>query len=31
MLEEEYQRLGVPEPWSQIMRHFLEGVVRMVP
>jgi hypothetical protein len=30
MLEEEYQRLGVPEPWSQKIRHLLEGVVRMV-
>jgi hypothetical protein len=30
MLEEEYQWLGVPGPWSQKIRHFLEGVVRMV-
>jgi hypothetical protein len=30
MLEEEFQRLSVPEPWSQEIRHRLDGVVRLV-
>ncbi|MCA1696617.1 MAG: transposase, partial [Actinobacteria bacterium] len=29
-LAEEYQRLGVPMPWSEKIRHLLEGVVRLV-
>jgi hypothetical protein len=30
MLEEEYRRLGVPEPWGEKIRHLLTGVVRLV-
>ncbi|HWE36748.1 MAG TPA: hypothetical protein VG406_09285 [Isosphaeraceae bacterium] len=30
LLAEEYQRLDVPEPWSEKIRHLLEGVVRLV-
>jgi hypothetical protein len=30
MLEDEYRRLGVPEPWSEKIRHLLAGVVRLV-
>jgi hypothetical protein len=30
MLEEEFQRISVPEPWSQKIRHLLDGVVRLV-
>jgi hypothetical protein len=30
MLEEEYQHLNVPEPWSQKVRHLLENVLRLV-
>jgi hypothetical protein len=30
MLEEEYRRLGVPEPWCEKIRHLLTGVVRLV-
>jgi hypothetical protein len=30
MLEEEYQQLDVPEPWSQKIGHLLENVVRLV-
>jgi hypothetical protein len=29
MLEEEYQRIGVPQPWSVKIRHLLAGVVRL--
>lgn len=30
LLAEEYQRLGVPMPWSEKIRDLLEGVVRLV-
>jgi hypothetical protein len=30
MMDEEYQRLDVPEPWSEKIRHLLEGLVRLV-
>jgi hypothetical protein len=30
MLEAEYQRLDVPAPWSEKIRHLLEGVIRLV-
>ena len=30
MLEAEYQRLEVPEPWSEKFRHLLDGVIRLV-
>ena len=30
MLAEEYQRLGVPMPWSEKIRDLLEGVARLV-
>lgn len=30
MLEEEYQHLNVPEPWSRKIRHLLENVLRLV-
>ena len=30
MLEEEYQRLEVPQPWSEKIRQLLDGVVRLV-
>ena len=30
LLAEEYQRLEVPTPWSEKIRHLLEGVVRLV-
>ena len=29
MLEEEYRRIGVPQPWSEKIRHLLAGVVRL--
>jgi hypothetical protein len=29
MLEEEYRRIGVPQPWSEKIRHLLAGVIRM--
>jgi DDE superfamily endonuclease len=29
LLAEEYRRLGVPEPWSEKIRHLLAGVVRL--
>jgi len=29
MLEEEYQRLDVPEPWSVKIRHLLASVVKL--
>jgi len=29
MLEEEYRRLDVPEPWSEKIRHLLAGVIRL--
>jgi hypothetical protein len=28
MLEEEYQQLNVPGPWSEKIRHLLKNVVR---
>jgi hypothetical protein len=30
MMDEEYQRLDVPEPWSEKIRQLLNGVVRLV-
>ncbi len=30
LLADEYQRLNVPEPWSDKIRHLLDGVVRLV-
>ena len=30
MLEEEFQHLNVPKPWSQKIRHLLENVARLV-
>jgi hypothetical protein len=30
MLEEEYRRIGVPQPWSRKIRHLLTGVIRLV-
>jgi hypothetical protein len=30
MLEEEYQQLRVPAPWSEKIRHLLESVFRLV-
>ena len=30
MLEAEYQRLDVPQPWSEKIRHLLVGMVRLV-
>lgn len=30
MLEAEYQRLDVPQSWSEKIRHLLEGVIRLV-
>jgi hypothetical protein len=30
MLEEEFQRVSVPGPWLQKIRHLLDGVVRLV-
>jgi DDE superfamily endonuclease len=30
MLEEEYRRIGVPQPWSEKIHHLLAGVIRMV-
>jgi hypothetical protein len=29
MVEEEYRRLALPEPWSEKIRHLLAGVVRL--
>jgi hypothetical protein len=30
LLAEEYQRLDVPQPWSEKIRHLLDGVIRLV-
>jgi hypothetical protein len=30
MMDEEYQRLDVPQPWSEKIRHLLDGVARLV-
>lgn len=30
MLEAEYQRLDLPTPWSEKIRHLLDGMVRLV-
>ena len=30
MMDEEYQRLDVPQPWSRKIRHLLDGVARLV-
>jgi hypothetical protein len=29
MVEEEYRRIGLPQPWSEKIRHLLAGVIRL--